>query len=193
MLNKIKAKCAVIALIAIVFTLLTQGTLAYYSTVGTATNVVTSGNIRFIIHERTDAGTEFPKEGVYIVPGDVVSKVVSIESDCVHPFYLRVKMVYGIDSDVLSSDDCFKLNIDENNWKLVDGWYYYAGIVQPGETTPNVFSHVEIVGAKVDNRYLGKTLELTVIAQAVQSEHNPIQNGDTSTASGWPEEQGVNG
>ena len=193
MLGKIKIKILVVALVAAMMALISTSTLAYYQTVGKATNVVTSGNIQFIIHEMTDQGTEFPKEGVYIVPGDVVSKEVSIESDCVHPFYLRVKMVYGIDSDVLSSDDCFKLNIDENNWKLVDGWYYYVGIVQPGETTPNVFSHVEIVGAKVDNRYLGKTLELTVIAQAVQSENNPIQNGDTSTASGWPEEQGVNG
>ena len=27
-----------------------------------------------MIHEMTDQGTEFPEEGVYIVPGDVVSK-----------------------------------------------------------------------------------------------------------------------
>lgn len=188
MLNKIKARCAVIALIAIVLTFFTQGTLAYYSTVGKATNVVTSGNIQFIIHEKTDSGTEFPKEGVYIVPGDIVSKQVSIESDCEHPFYLRVKIVYGVDSQELSAEDCFKLNIDESNWQYVDGWYYYKGIVNPGETTPNVFSHVEIVGSKVDNSYLGKTLQLTVVAHAVQSEHNPIQNGDVSTASGWPQE-----
>ena len=60
--------------------------------------------------------------------------------------------------------------------------------MNPGETTPNVFSHVEIVGAKVDNRYIGKTLQLTVVAQAVQSENNPIDGDDTFTASGWPKE-----
>ena len=47
---------------------------------------------------------------------------------------------------------------------------------------------MEIVGSKVDNRYLGKTLKLTVQAQAVQSEHNPLQDGMTYTASGWPAE-----
>ena len=188
MFNKLKAKCAVIALVAIALTFLTQGTLAYYSTVGKATNVVTSGNIQFIIHEMTDQGKEFPKEGVYIVPGDIVSKKVSIESDCEHPFYLRVKMVYGIDSQELTAEDCFKLNIDEEHWVLHDGWYYYTGIVNPGETTPDVFSHVEIVGSKVDNSYLGKTLTLTVKAQAVQSENNPISDGNTYTASGWPAE-----
>ena len=188
MLNKFKARCAVVALIAIMLTFQTQGTLAYYSTVGKATNVVTSGNIQFMIHEKTEQGTEFPKEGVYIVPGDIVSKQVTIESDCEHPFYLRVKIVYGIDSQDLSAEDCFKLNINEENWELHDGWYYYKGIVEPGQTTEKVFSHVEMVGAKIDTSYIGKTLTLTVKAQAVQSEHNPITDGNTYTASGWPKE-----
>ena len=185
---KAKSRLLLIALAAILLTVLTQPTLAYYTTVGKATNVVTSGNIQFIIHEKTDQGTAFPAEGVYIVPGDVVSKQVSIESDCAHPFYLRVKIVYGVDSQELPAEDCFKLNIDESNWLLHDGWYYYKDIVQPGQTTPNVFSHVEIVGSKVDNDYLGKTLTLSVLAHAVQSENNPIRGTETYTASGWPQE-----
>jgi hypothetical protein len=87
---------------------------------------------------------------------------------------------------VLPVEDCFKLNIDEKHWLFHDGWYYYTGTVEPGETTPNVFSHVEIVGSKVDNRYIGKTLSLTVDAQAVQSENNPITDGKPHTALGWP-------
>lgn len=187
-MGKIKLRLTVLALAAMLLTFLTQGSLAYYSTVGKATNVVTSGNIRFIIHETTDAGTPFPEEGVYIVPGDIVSKQVYIESDCEHPFYLRVKLVYGVDSQELSADDCFKLNINEDIWELHDGWYYFKGVVAPGDITPNVFSHVEIIGSKVDNRYIGKTLTLSVIAHAVQSENNPIEGTDTYTASGWPAE-----
>lgn len=187
-MGKTKLKFLTIAFIAIVLTFNTQGTLAFYSTVGKATNVVTSGNIRFMIHEKTDQGTEFPKEGVYIIPGDVVSKEVSIENICEHSFYLRVKIVYGIDSQELPSEECFKLNIDESNWQLVDGWYYYKGIVSPDETTPNIFSKVEIVGDKVDNNYIGKTLSLSVIAHAVQSENNPVNGTDTYTASGWPQD-----
>ncbi|MBR2012855.1 MAG: hypothetical protein IJ995_01385 [Clostridia bacterium] len=187
-MGKIKMKILVVALAATMMTFISTSTLAYYSTVGKATNVVTSGNIQFKIHEMTDQGKEFPKDGVYIVPGDVVSKKVSIESDCVHPFYLRVKMVYGIDAQELSSEDCFKLNINKDHWVPHDGWYYYTDIVDPGETTPDVFSHVEIVGSEVDNSYIGKTLILTVKAQAVQSENNPITDGNTYTASGWPKE-----
>ena len=45
---KIKARVLVASVIVMVITLLTQGSLAYYSTVGTATNVVTSGGVSFI-------------------------------------------------------------------------------------------------------------------------------------------------
>ena len=187
-MGKSKFKILVVALVALMMTFMSQTTLAYYSTIGKATNVVTSGNIQFIIHEKTDQGTDFPEEGVYVLPGDIVSKRVTIENDCDHPFYLRAKIVYGASEQELSAEECFKLNINEEYWEEHDGWYYFKEIVEPGETTPHVFSHVEVVGAKVDNSYIGKTLLLTVKAQAVQSENNPLTDGLTYTASGWPEE-----
>lgn len=189
-MGKMKLKIVTVALIALVLTFFMQGTLAYYSTVGTATNVVTSGGIQLKIHEMTDAGTEFPKDGVYVMPGDVVSKKVSVENICENPFYLRVKIVYGIDSEELSAEECFKLNINQELWTFHEGWYYYNGIVQPGQTTPDVFSHVEIVGSQVDTQYLGKTLLLTIEAQAVQSQNNPLTDNLVYTAAGWPMEAG---
>ena len=185
---KIKIRAIALALVAILLALMGQPTLAYFQTVGKATNVVTSGSIQMRIHETTDQGTPFPEDGVYVMPGDVVSKRVTVENDCTHPFYLRVKILYGIDSKELSADDCFKLNINEQHWELHEGWYYYKGVVEPGQTTPEVFSHVEMVGSELDNSYLGKTLTLTVNAHAVQSENNPITDGKTYTASGWPQE-----
>ena len=183
---KLKLRLLLIAVAAIVVTIFSQSTLAYYTTVGKATNVVTSGNMKFIIHEKTEAGTDFPEEGVYIIPGDIVSKKVTIESVCEHPFYLRVKMVYGINGDTqLSTEDCFGLNINRNDWIEKDGWFYYKEIVQPGSITSAVFSQVEIIGDKVDNSYIGKTLKLTVSAQAVQSENNPADT--PMDAVGWPE------
>ena len=188
-MGKLKLKIFVIAIVAIFMTFISTSTLAYYQSVGKATNVVTSGNIQFKIHEMTDAGTEFPKDGVYVIPGDIVSKKVTIESDCNHPFYLRVKMVYGTNSEELTAEECFKLNINKEYWELYEVWYYYKGVVNPGETTPYVFSHVEMVGSKIDNSHIGKTLTLTVDAQAVQSENNLISGSKTYTASGWPKAQ----
>ena len=187
-MRKFKIRLAVISLIAVILSLFMQETLAYYSTIGKSSNVVTSGNLKMLIHEKTDQGHDFPAEGVYIMPGDVVSKRVTIENICEHPLYLRVRVVFGVNSEILSAEDCFKLNINEEDWQLVDGWYYYRQVLAPGETTPEVFSHVEIVGAKVDNSYIGKTLTLTVDVQAVQSENNPVPGTETFRAAGWPKE-----
>lgn len=180
-----KLKLVLIALAAILVTYFSQPTLAYYSTVGRATNVVTSGDIQLMIHERTADGSEFPEEGVYVIPGDVVSKRVTIENVCGHPFYLRVRLVTGINSQELSTEECFKVDLNTAYWTLrEDGYLYYAEILEPGEMSQPVFTQVEIVGDYVDQNYLGKTLMLTVTAHAVQSENNPADN--PWEASGWP-------
>lgn len=105
---KAKARLLLIALAAIVVTVLTQPTLAYYTTIGRATNVVNSGDIQLRIHEKTADGSDFPAEGVYIIPGDIVSKQVSVENVCNHPFYLRVKLVSTADNAELSPEECLK-------------------------------------------------------------------------------------
>ena len=183
---KAKARLLLIALAAILMTVLTQPTLAYYTTIGKATNVVTSGDIQLKIHEKTADGSDFPAEGIYIIPGDIVSKQVSVENVCGHPFYLRVRLVSGADNRTLSADDCLKLDIDTKNWTYLDGFYYFNRILQPGETTPPLFTQVEIVGSKVDQTHIGSTLSLTVNAYAVQSENNPAEH--PWDASGWPAE-----
>ena len=179
-----RSKLLLIALAAILVTVLTQPTLAFYTTVGTATNVVTSGNIQLKIHEKTADGSDFPAEGVYVIPGDIVSKQVSIENVCTHPFYLRVKLVSSATNEALTPGDCLKLNINTQNWTEKGGYYYYNKILQPFETTPALFTQVEIVGSKVDQSHIGSTLSLTVNAYAVQSENNPAEY--PWSASGWP-------
>ena len=111
-MNKIKRRTMLIAVVAILFVFMTQPTVAYYTTIGTATNVVTSGSIRLVIHETTADGSQFPTEGVFVIPGDIVSKVVAIENDCGHPFYLRVKLVDSVNASELTSEECFGININ---------------------------------------------------------------------------------
>lgn len=184
-MRKGKWKLLLVALLAILVTYFSQTTLAYYTTVGKATNVVTSGDIQLVIHEKTADGSDFPAEGVYIIPGDVVSKQVTIENVCDHPFYLRLKVVSGIQGESLSADDLFQLDLDQTHWTIrEDGYLYYNHILRPGEVTPAAFTQVEIVGDKVNLSHVGKTLTLTVCAYAVQSENNPAQN--PWDAAGWP-------
>lgn len=179
-----KSRLLLIALAAILVTVLTQPTLAFYTTIGRATNVVTSGDVQLKIHEKTASGDQFPIEGVYIMPGDIVSKQVSVENVCGHPFYLRVKLVSGSTNEALSAEDCLKVNINTTHWTYLDGYYYYNQILEPGQVTPALFTEVEIVGSKVDQSHAGSTLSLTVNAYAVQSENNPADH--PWDASGWP-------
>ena len=188
-MSKIKHRLFVISLLAIVIAILSQGTLAYYTTVGKATNVVTSGNIRLVIRETTADGSDFPEQGVYVMPGQVVSKRVHIENDCEHPFYLRVKLVNGINSTELSAEDCLRVNLNTDAWTLRDdGFIYYNEALLPGQATPCVFTEVTVVGERVDRDFIGKTLSLTVDAYAVQQENNPAEH--PWDAQGWPAERG---
>lgn len=183
---KARSRLLLIALAAILVTVLTQPTLAYYTAVGKATNVVTSGDIQLKIHEKTANGEDFPAEGVYVIPGKVVSKRVSVENVCSHPFYLRVQLISSSTNQQLSAQDCMALDINTEQWTEKDGYYYYNKILQPGQITVPVFTEVEIVGEKVLTSHIGTTLSLTVNAQAVQSENNPAQA--PWSASGWPAE-----
>lgn len=184
MKGKARSRLLLIALAAILATILTQPTLAYYTTIGKATNVVTSGNISLEIHEKTADGSDFPAEGVYVIPGDIVSKQVSVENVCAHPFYLRVKLVRGATNETLSQEDAMKLDINTNEWTYQDGYYYYNSILQPGQVTVPLFTQVEIVGSQVDQSHAGSTLSLSVNAYAVQSENNPAEQ--PWDAAGWP-------
>ena len=74
---KAKSRLLVIALAAILVTVLTQPSLAFYTTIGKATNVVTSGAVQLQIHEKTADGSQFPQEGVYVIPGDIVDEAVA--------------------------------------------------------------------------------------------------------------------
>lgn len=184
-----KLRMLLVALAAIIVTFMTRPTLAYYSVIGTATNVVTSGGIELKIHEKTADGKDFPKEGIYVIPGDIIGKRVTVENVCSHPFYLRVKLVKGADSTALTAEECLQVDLNLESWTLRDdGYLYYNAVMQPGEMSAPVFTQVEIVGEKIDQHDAGTALSLTVVAEAVQSEHNPAAY--PWEAAGWPAAEG---
>lgn len=80
-MKKIKLRLLLIAVIAIIGTLLSQTSLAYYTTTGKAVNVVTSGSIKMPIVEKGEGDTEYPKEGIYIMPGDSIAQTVTVRND----------------------------------------------------------------------------------------------------------------
>ena len=165
---------------------MTRETMAYYTVTGTATNVVTSGNIQLKIHEQTKDGEPFPTQGIRVHPGDKVSKEVTVENTCGQPFYLRIKLCNGLVENVsLPLEEVFAFDVNTKDWTLhEDGCYYYNHVLQPGQITSALFKEVEIVRKHVDARFFERTLTLTVTAEAVQSKNNVVD--DPWQAQGWP-------
>ena len=186
-MNQKKNKLLVIALVVAFIALCSFGTLAFYSVIGTATNTVTTSHVELQIHEVTADGQPFPAEGVSVIPGDVVDKIVSVENVCSQAFYLRVKLVNGSTDLTLSAEDCLKIDLNTEYWTAqADGYIYYNTAVEPGQTTEPVFTQVEVVGDQVGVEHIGQTMSVAVKAYAVQSKTNPAEH--PWDASGWPAE-----
>ena len=181
-----KVKLCFIAFLMCIMSLLSFETLAFYTVTGTARNVITFGDLPSEVIETTATGDEFPEEGVYVMPGDLVSKIVKVANRSAHPFYVRVKLVKGADNVELTPEECLAIQTDTENWTLAeDGYYYYNKAVPAyGETEP-LFREVEVVGDKVTKEHIGSILTVTVKTFVVQSENN----ADTPfEAVGWPVE-----
>ncbi len=191
-MKKLNKALALALSLALVFLLRATGeTLAFYSVTGTATNVITSGGIHLKIHEHNgDNGMIFPTGGIQVRPGDKVPKRVAVENTCGQPFYLRIRLTPGVENADLPVDKVFFFVTNVGEWTLHDdGCYYFNRIVQPGEVTNSLFREVEIVREHVGKQYEGKTLTLTVTAEAVQSKNNPADY--PWNAAGWPESGGA--
>ncbi len=186
-MKRVRMKLLCVALAVALIALCSYGTLAFYSVIGTATNVITTGDVELAIHEKGADGQDFPAEGVSVIPGDVVDKIVTVENVCDQPFYLRVKLVNESTDLSLNADDCLKVDLNTTYWTVgQDGFVYYNTVLEPGQTTEPVFTQVEVMGAYVGKENIGKTLSLTVNAYAVQSKNNPADH--PWDASGWPAE-----
>ncbi len=181
-----KKKLSIVFGIIAILAIISVGTLAYFTSEQNAENVISAGNIKLEIHEKTASGEDFPEEGIIVMPGDTVSKIVTVENTGDHPLYLRVKLTEGVSDEALTTDDCLDININRSCWLEKDGYYYYYRALQSGETTEQLFSEVYFDLYNIDNKYLGKHFTLNVAASAVQSENN---GSDVLNAIGWPEEE----
>ena len=182
---KQKKKIWAIALVIILLALLAGNSIAYYSVIGTATNVVTSGNIRLRVIETGADNNAFPRDDVEVIPGQIVTKRVTVQNICLHPFWLRVDVTTGSSDAQLKADEVMKiLDLNTQDWTEREGYYYYNTSLEPLQTTTPLFSQVQFDGTKVVTEDIGKALTITILASAVQSENNPaVKPWD---ASGWP-------
>lgn len=183
-----KKVAALAAAVIVIAAIASSGTRAYFTAQGRADNVITSGSIKMELHDETADGVPFPKEGISgIMPGDSIDKYVYVENVGDNPLYARIKLEKamtlnnGENGDNL---DEIMLDINQDDWTYnsKDGYYYYNRALKPGEQTTPLLTKVTI---DTDLEYQDAKIDVTVSAQAVQSQNN---TDSPLTAAGWPKE-----
>lgn len=191
-----KKKIFLIAVALICISILGYGSLAYFTTEGTARNVITTDGLDISIEEwqQTDAGlVPYPQDKpIVVMPATSVSKIVTVKNHKAQS-YIRAKLdvtVKDANKQVMEiSEEQMKkiitLNMNLQDWTEKDGWWYYGAAVNTGDVTQPLMTGVEFDGPNMTNEYQNCTVEITVTAQAVQTAHN---GANALEAQGWSAE-----
>lgn len=189
-----KKKILVLAVLVICLAIAATGTLAYFTTTGTARNVITSGKIKIAVVEQMLDGdnlVDFPEEGLTgIMPGSTVSKIVRVKNDNGQDAWVRVLL----DVTITASDDTelpTELSNDEDvimfeigsDWAAKDGYFYYTKPITNNELTTPLFETLTF-NTKMGNEYQNCTANVVVYVEAVQKDNN---GATYLEAAGWPE------
>lgn len=179
-----------------ILTVMVFSTLAFFTAEDNAINRLTTGNVNILLNDDTILDEElvpFPEEGLIgFVPGDVVDKIVSVTNTGANPVWVRVDLnpsvtpgtqFTGQEGIPQLSTQFMSMNINLADWTLgTDGWYYFNEVLNPGETTDNLFTTVTFSTA-MGNSYMNAMFFIGVDAEGVQSQNNGATVGD---AIGWP-------
>ena len=181
-----KKKLLILSLAAICLAITAIGTLAYFTSEGTAHNVITTGGVEIAVQEWADEDKQTPFEDLEgIMPGMTVTKIAEIKNTGASDAWIRVKVEKNIRLHGEGTPDTalVELNLNLTDWTLgEDGYLYYNKVLKPGEVTEPLFTAVTF-NVTMGNEYQNATATVDVVAQAVQT----ANNGDTvMDAKGWP-------
>lgn len=190
-----KKRIFAFAVVMICLSILASTTLAYFTDVETARNVITSDGIDIAIEEwqETPAGLiPYPSQPIMVMPGISVSKIVTVRNQDAQSF-VRAKLdltltdAAGKKLEITPeiTEKIIHLVMNTADWTEKDGWWYYAGAVSTGTATKPLMTGVSFDGINMTNEYQKCTLEIRVYAQAVQAANN---GSNALEAAGWPED-----
>ena len=180
-----KRKLLILSVLVICIATLAAGTLAYFTSEGTAHNVITTGGVEIAVQEWADEGRQMPFEDLTgIMPGMTVTKIAEIRNTGASEALVRVKVETGITLSGEGTPDTspVELNLNTADWTEQGGYYYYTQALKPGEVTAPVFTAVTFK-PDMGNEYQNATATVDVFAQAVQTANNGTTVLD---AQGWP-------
>lgn len=190
-----KKKILYIAAVIICLSIITGGTLAYYTASDTARNEITAGGVEVqVVQQQLVNGTlqPCPDQPIQVMPAATVSKIVTVQSN-EQAAWVRMNYTLTIyDAEgkemEISAEELEKVILIDNdttNWTMKDGWWYYNAAVKTGEMTEPLFEEVVFSGQHMDNKYQLCTLVVDITAQGVQQANN---GAEVWEALGWPED-----
>lgn len=187
--KKTKAAALILALLLILLAG-AGGVLAYFTTEGRATNVITTGTVDLQLTGmggRTEDGTGIAEITANVMPGTAVELAPVIRNVGTAAFYTRAKVtvtVTGADKEPLPAE-CVEITVPDG-WTLSGGWYYYTQALAPAGEAP-LFDGLAF-DRDMGNQYQGCTVTVTVAAQGVQVKNNEMTGTDVTSIKGWPAE-----
>ena len=171
-----------------------SGSLAYFNASETAHNVITSSSVDIRLEEWREnpdpTGDDWiPFEDVTgVVPGAVVSKIVTVRNTGDATAWIRVKadldVIFAPGITATPDLSLIDINYNDEAWTLKDGYWYYDEPVKAGGVTEPLFTTVTF-DINMGNAYQNSKAEIDVLAQAVQSANN---HSAATEAEGWPAE-----
>ena len=169
-----------IAIALVCMLVLIGGSVAYFTTENTATNAVSSSNVKIelVLMEMDDDGEMVPiPDEKTVVPGEGVMRIASIKNTGSEDAWVRIKMPKPENIELWQETD-------PDKWTEKEDCFYYNAPLKPGETTDQLFFGVNF-DENLGNESSGEKLSLLLNGQGVQHVHN----GEVVTdAQGWPEE-----
>ena len=180
-----KKKLLILSLAAICLAITAIGTLAYFTSEGTAHNVITTGGVEIAVQEWADVEKTKPFEDLTgVMPNTTVTKIAEIKNTGASDAWVRVKVEKNIklQGEGTSDTSLVELTLNTADWTEKDGYYYYKEALKPGEVTAPIFTAVTFK-PDMGNEYQNATATVDVTAQAVQTANNGATVMD---AQGWP-------
>jgi predicted ribosomally synthesized peptide with SipW-like signal peptide len=177
MKKKVLIGLSVVALVA----LLAVGTWAWFTaTADPVENIFTAGTVKISIENTYENVTNWN-------PGDEEEGTITVTNDGTKCAYVRVKLDAGWDGANLAADNV-GLALNEDKWVNYEGYYYYIGTLESGDTTESLLSSVTLLGFETGNEYQGASFTVEVKADAVQCTNDAYKDVWELDALPWEED-----
>lgn len=159
------------------------GTLAWFTDMGEVINTFETGNVAVTLHDILD-GDEYPdgKDISNVMPGNEYDKEIYVSSQGSIDTFVRVKLEYNWYSDPKGAADIYlpvenvDLKIDDENWKQVDGWWYYKHPLKNGEESSKLVNGIAFDKELTNNDYKNAAFIIEAKAEAVQATNGAAQD-----------------